>query len=577
MQTLLCYGIVLNYLWILNANENKEKVSELSEKLAIQPTLAKVLIRRGINDIETANKFFNPSLDDLLDPFLMDDMDKAVNRILKGIENKEQFWIHGDYDVDGTSSVSMITLFLRESGAIVDYFIPDRFHDGFGINDRSIQNAIKNNAKILITVDVGITSFEMLDLAASHNIDTIICDHHEPAEILPKAFAILDPLKHNSNYSFKSLSACGVVFKLIQAISTKLGNPDMALKYLDFVALATAADMVPLIDENRIMLHYGLHKINTNPRTGFKSLIYCSGINQNDITTSNIIYSIAPLINAAGRLGHANRSVELMTNPNEIKCFQIAQQLEDENRKRRAFDQKLYDAALPIAEKDYNSGKHSLVIYGEGWHTGVVGIVASRLVDRFHSPVVLLSNIDNYARGSARCPHNFDMYAALKKCENLLIEFGGHKHAAGITLELDKIDEFKNTFEDIAKEALSKDMLLPNILIDAEINFNDLSPAFFKIINKFSPFGFANPKPIFLTKGVQINNGIKQLSPNKIRFRAIQGNFVIDAVAYNLNSKLDILRKNNFFSVAYNLETHSLNGRHIPQINIKDIQIEERD
>ena len=560
---------------MLKPNENEKNVSVLSEKLAIPEALAKVLIKRGITDVDTANKFFNPNLDDLLDPFLMDDMDKAVNRILTGIENKEQFWIHGDYDVDGTSSVSLITLFLREIGGIVDYFIPDRFQDGFGINDRSITNAVKKNATILITVDVGVTSFEMLELAASHNIDTIICDHHEPAETLPNAFAILDPLKHNSNYPFKSLAACGVVFKLIQAIATKLDNPDMALKYLDFVALATAADMVPLVDENRIMLHYGLHKINTSPRTGFKSLIYCAGFNQENITTSNIIYSIAPLINAAGRLGHANRSVELMTNPNEIKCFQIAQQLEDENRKRRAFDQKLFDTALPIAEKEYNSGKHSLVIYGEGWHTGVVGIVASRLVDRFHSPVILLSNVDNYAKGSARCMHNFDMYSALKKCENLLIEFGGHKHAAGITLELDKIDEFKNAFEDIAKEMLSKDMLVPNIQIDAEINFTDLSPSFFKIINKFSPFGFSNPKPLFLTKGVRISNGIKQVSPNKIRFRAMQGNFVIDAVAHHLNSKLDILISGKPFSLAYNLETHNFNGHQTPRLIIQDIQITE--
>ena len=565
----------MDYLWILNANENQEKVSELSKELAIPPTLAKVLIERGINDVKSADKFFNPSLDDLLSPFLMADMDKAVDRILKGIENKEQFWVHGDYDVDGTSSVSSIILFLREIGAIVDYFIPDRFQDGFGINERSIKNAIEKKTTILITVDVGITSFEMLQLAASYNIDTIICDHHEPAETLPTAFAILDPLKHNSNYPFKSLAACGVVFKLIQAISIKLGNPDIALKYLDFVALATAADMVSLVDENRIMLHYGLHKINTNPRNGFKSLIYCSGLSNNSITTSNMIYSIAPLINAAGRLGHANRSVELMTNSDEIKCFQIAQQLEDENRKRRAFDQKLFDAALPIAEKEYNSGRHSLVIYGEGWHTGVVGIVASRLVDRFNTPVILLSKIDNYAKGSARCMHNFDMYSALKKCEKLLVEFGGHKHAAGITLELDKIDEFKNMFEDIVKETLSKEMLIPYIKIDDEINFTDISPEFFKIINKFSPFGFDNPKPIFLTKGVKVFNGIKQLSTNKIRFRAMQGNFFIDAIAYNLNSKLNLLMQGKPVSIVYNLETHNLNGHNTPQILIKDFKIEE--
>ena len=564
----------MNHHWIIKPNENEKTVSELSEKLNIPITLSKVLVSRGITDIESANKFFNPVLENLYDPFLMDDMDKAVDRILIGIENKEQFWIHGDYDVDGTSSVSLITLFLREIGGIVDYFIPDRFQDGFGINERSITEAVTKKTSILITVDVGITSFDMVDLAAQHNIDTIICDHHEPAETLPNAFAILDPLKNNCKYPFKSLAACGVVFKLIQAISTKLGKPELAIKYLDFVAISSAADMVPLLEENRIMLYYGLNKINTNPRLGFKSLIYCSGLKQGNITTSNIIYSIAPLINAAGRLGHANRAVELMLNPNEIKSFQIAQQLEDENRKRRVFDQKLYDEALPMAEKEYNSGKHSLVIYGEEWHTGVVGIVASRLVDRFYSPVVLLSQNDGYAKGSARCMHNFDLYSALKQCEHLLIEFGGHKHAAGITLELNKIDKFKKMFEEIAQEELSKDMLVPNIQIDSEINFTELSPSFFKTINKFAPFGFSNPRPIFLTRGVRVSNGIKQIGNNRFRFRAIQGNFVIDAIAHNLNQKMNILQSGKPFSVIYNLESYHFNGQSTPQITIKDVQVE---
>jgi single-stranded-DNA-specific exonuclease len=569
----ICCGIILNYHWNLKSNEDEKSVSELSKKLNIPLTLAKVLVGRGIVDMESAIKFFNPTLDDLLNPYLMKDMDKAVNRILKGIENKEQFWIHGDYDVDGTSSVSLITLFLREIGGVVDYFVPDRLQDGFGINNRSITAAIKKKTTILITVDVGITSFEMLDLAAKHNIDTIICDHHEPAEVLPKAFAILDPLKNDCGYPFKALAACGVAFKLIQAISAKLDKPEVALKYLDFVAISSAADMVPLTGENRIMLHYGLHKINTNPRIGFKSLIYCSGLKQGNITTSNIIYSIAPLINAAGRLGQASRSVEMMIDPNEIRSFQIAQQLEDENRKRRVFDQKLFAEALPIAQKQIDAGKHSLVIYGEGWHSGVVGIVASRLVDRFHLPVVLLSNDDNYARGSARCMHNFDVYAALKKCENLLIEFGGHKHAAGITLDLDKVDAFTSMFEKIVKENLTKDMLIPVLQIDSELNFIELSPHFFKIVSKFAPFGFSNPKPLFLSNKVRTSNGIKQIASNRIKFRAMQGNFAIDAIAYNLSNKMDILQSGRPFSIVYNLESYSFNGQQTPQLAIKDIRV----
>ena len=571
---LCCYGIILNYHWTLKPNENEKTVSELSEKLKIPTTLAKVLVVRGITNIDSANKFFNPMLEDLYDPFLMHDMEKAVNRILDGIKNNEQFWIHGDYDVDGTSSVSLITLFLREIGGAVDYFIPDRFQDGFGINERSITTAIKKKATILITVDVGITSFEMLDLAAEHNIDTIVCDHHEPAETLPKAFAILDPLKNSCNYPFKSLAACGVVFKLIQAISIKLNNPDIALKYLDFVAVSTAADMVPVSDENRIMLHYGLHKINNNPRLGFKSLIYCSGLKQGNISTPNIIYSMAPLINAAGRLGKANRSVEMMLNPDEVKSFQIAQQLEDENRKRRVVDQQLFDNALPIAKKQQAEGKHSIVICGENWHSGVIGIVASKLVERFHLPVVLLSKKGEQAKGSARCAHNFDMHSALKKCENLLVEFGGHKHAAGITIEVNKIEAFKDKFEDIVQEKLPKDMLVPIMQIDSELNFTELSPTFFKTINKFAPFGFSNPRPLFLTKGVKTSNGVKQIGFNKIKFRAKKDNFVIDAIAHNLNHKMEIFQSSDPFSILYNLDSYSFNGLQTPQLTIKDVRMD---
>ena len=568
----ICYGIILNYQWTINLDENEKTVSELSENLKIPVALARVLIGRGINDVDAANKFFNPKLEDMYDPFLMDDMEKAADRILLGIKNKEQFWVHGDYDVDGTSSVSMVILFLRELGGMVDYFIPDRFQDGFGINERSITKAIKKKTSVLITVDVGITSFEMLDIVARNNIDTIICDHHEPAETLPKAFAILDPLKNTCNYPFKSLVACGVVFKLVQAIAIKLGKPEIALKYLDFVAISTVADMGPLVDENRIMLHYGLHHINRNPRNGFKSLIYCSGLKQGNITTSNIIYSIAPLINAAGRLGQANRSVEMMVDPNEIKSFQIAQQLEDENRKRRVFDQKLFDDALPKAIKQRTAGRYSLVICGEDWHSGVLGIVASKLVDKFQTPVVLLSKNGKYAKGSARCAHNFDIYNALKKCDELLVEFGGHKYAAGITIELDKIETFNEKFENIVKKTLPKETLIPNIQIDSELDFTELSPTFFEVINKFSPFGFSNLRPIFLTKGVRTANGFKLIGNNRVKFRAMQGNFIIDAMAHNLNHKIPILQSNKPFSIIYNLESYSFNGQQTTQLAIKDIK-----
>ena len=562
----------MKYRWKINNNDDEKNISELSQNLKIPLTLAKVLASRGINDTEAAQRFLEPKLDDLHDPFLMQDMHKAVDRILEGVKNKEQFWIHGDYDVDGTASTALITLFLKEIGAEVDYFIPDRFIDGYGISHRSIEMAIKKKTSILITVDVGITSNEMLDFAAQNNIDTIICDHHEPGDNLPNAFAILDPFMMNCPYPFKPLAACGVVFKLIQAIAIKLEKPEIANEYLDFVAIASAADMVPLLNENRVILHYGLQKINTNPHNGFKNLIYCAGLKAGTITTSNIVYAIAPLINAAGRLGLAQRSVEVMIQNCEFSAFRIAQELEDENRKRRVFDQTLYDEVLQIANEQIARGKHSLVIYGENWHAGVIGIVASRLVDKFCLPTVLLTKIEGNAKGSARSIHNFDMYSALKECEDLLLEFGGHKHAAGISIDIENLDIFSEKFDEIARTTITKEMFVPELVIDAELKFSELSPNFFEMINKFAPFGFANPKPLFLTQNVKSTNGVKIVGANTIRFRAIQDNFVIDAIGPNLASKIKICQTGEPFSIVYNLENNKRKGHQYHQLFIKDIQ-----
>lgn len=563
----------MNFRWTLKNNEEKCIVSEISQKLKIPTSLARILSSRGFASAEQVDTFFNPSLDKMYDPFIMKDMDKASDRILQGIERNEQIWIHGDYDVDGTCSAAMLTLFLREIGGNVDYYIPDRFSDGYGINSTSIEQAVKKNVKLLITVDVGITSFDMLDLAAEKNIETIVCDHHEPSNVLPKAFAILDPFLPDCTYPFKPLAACGVVFKLMQALAIKIGKPDLPHKHLDFVALAATADMVPLLDENRIMVHYGLKQINKNPRIGFQSLMYCAGLKQGKITTSNIVYAIAPIINAAGRLGQARRSVEMMIQNSEITSFRIAQQLEDENRKRRVFDQELLNLVLPLAQKQIDEGRHSLVIYGENWHAGVVGIVTSRLVDRFHLPTILLTKIEDKAKGSARSI-NFDIHSALKKLNGLLLEFGGHKHAAGLSLDVDKIDEFREHFDEIARDSIPNDMLTPELEIDAEINFSELSPNFFRLINKFAPFGFANPKPLFLSSNVKCLNVINYIGSSGLRFRAIQDNFVINAVIQNMPDKIKIIRSGQPFSMVYSIETHSYNGQISPQLSIKDIKKE---
>lgn len=565
----------MKYRWTFK-NEDDTAVHDLAKQLKIPVSLARVLVARNLKTVEEAENFFEPSLDKLHDPFIMRDMKKAVERILKARDEGEQIWVHGDYDVDGTASASMVCLFLREIGAKVDYYIPNRFEDGYGLSKKSIDLALQKKSKILITVDVGITSYDALRYASESGLDTIICDHHEPGDELPDVFAILDPLIPGCQYPFKSLAACGVSFKFIQAISQAIGKPEIAYKYLDFVAIASAADMVPLIGENRIMVYYGLQQLNTEPRPGIKGLIYCTGLKLGRITASNIVYAIAPLINAAGRLGDPRRSVEMMIQQDEYASFRIAQMLEDENRKRRLFDQQTFDEAVPIAEQLIaEKDRRSLVIHGPNWHAGVIGIVASRLVDKFHLPTVLLTTIDGIAKGSARSINNFDIHSALKKCEHLLIEFGGHKHAAGLSLKIENIPAFREALDEIAHQYITDDMLVPKIEIDVELQFNELSPQFLKILNKFAPFGFINNKPYFFTRGVRSLNGVKIVGNNSIKFRAIQNNFVIDAIGPNLAHKIHLCTGGKSFSIIYNLETHNLNGQKAPQISIRDIRPDE--
>jgi single-stranded-DNA-specific exonuclease len=563
----------LNYRWTFRQYNDEETVHNLAKILNIPRSLAQVLATRGHESKKGAETFFKPSLDDLHDPYIMEDMEKAVERLLMAVRNQELIWVHGDYDVDGTASTSMVCQFLSSIGGKVDYYIPDRFEDGYGLSNKSIDLALSKNAKILLTVDVGITSYEQLTYAEENGMVTIICDHHEPGENPPVAYAILDPLKPGCPYPFKSLAACGVAFKLVQAICIRLGFPEKAYEYLDYVAISSAADMVPLKGENRILVHFGLKLLNSNPRPGLNGLIHCTGLRPGNITASNIVYAVAPLINAAGRLGDAKRSVEMMLQQDENAAFRIAQILEDENRKRRLFDQKAFEEAIPMAKKFIeDNAPHSLVVYGEKWHAGVIGIVASRLVDKFNLPSVLLTNIDGIAKGSARSVNDFDVHSALKLCEDILLEYGGHKHAAGLSLKVENIEEFRRRFDDLARSAITIEMLVPEIVVDAELQFNELSPNFLHTLSRFAPYGFANYKPVFLSKGVKSVNGIKIVGNNNIRFRAIQNNFVIDAIGQNLAQKINLCNNGKSFSMVYNLELTSMNGAKTPQLIIKDIK-----
>ncbi len=568
----------MNYRWTFRQTADDSTINNLSKTLKIPKCLATVLSARGFNSVEEAKKYFNPSLDDLHDPFLLKGMDKVVDRIFSAIERGRHIWIHGDYDVDGTASTSMMLRFLREIGMKVDYYIPDRFDEGYGLSRKSIDGAINTDADFVLTVDVGITSYDALEYAQQQNMDVIICDHHEPGDLIPDVYAIIDPYMPGCSYPFKHLSACGVAFKIVQAVCNKLNKPKKPYEYLDFVAIASAADMVPLIGENRVLVHYGLKKLNQNPRPGIKGLIECTNLKLGSIATSNIVYALAPLINAAGRMGDALRSVHMMTKDDEIAAFQIAQQLEQENRRRRVFDEQTFEEAIPMAKEEINGNdRRSLVLHKPHWHAGIIGIVASRLVDKFNLPTVLLTSIDRMAKGSARSISNFDIHTALKKCSRFLTEFGGHKHAAGLSLEEKYIDEFREEFDKLAREDITKDMLVPEILVDAELKLNELSPDFLKALNKFAPYGYENYKPIFYSKGVKSANGVKIVGNNNLRFRAFQHNFVIDAIGYGLAHKIKYCNSGKSFSIVYNLEINTHNGSRSPQLCIKDIRPDEEE
>lgn len=568
-------GLILYYRWKFKEKPNEDTVNNLAKATKIPKTLARVLVGRGINTPEDAERFFNPSKSNIHDPFLLRDMDVATERIISALKNGEGIWIHGDYDVDGTTSTAALLKCLKHYGGNVDFFIPDRFQDGYGLSKKSVDLARRKKYKIIITVDVGVTAIEISKYIKEKNLDLIICDHHEPSNELPEALAILDPILEGETYPFKSLAACGVVFKLIQGICTKMGEPEEAYKFLDFVALASAADMVPLIGENRTLVYFGLKQFNENTRPGLKGLIHCTNLKPGSITASNIVFAVAPIINAAGRMGDAIRSVEMMIQDDEIQAFQIAQQLEDENRRRRVFDLQTFEEAIPIATEQLKKGARCLVIHNPNWHAGVIGIVASRLVEKFNVPTILMTTINGLAKGSCRSTSDFDIHGALKKSAHLLIEFGGHRHAAGLSLKEENIPELREIVQGLTKKTISSDMMTREIEIDSELKLNELSPNFLNALNKFAPYGYSNYKPIFFSRGVKSSNGVRIVGQNNLKFRVIQNNFVIDAIAYGLANRFDIVSSGKPFNILYNLEINNFNGQNSPQLYIKDIKAQK--
>ena len=558
-------------------------VKKLSDELTISPVLTEILVNRGIDTFEKARSYFRPSIEDLHDPTLMDGMDKAVARIVQAIANNEKMVVYGDYDVDGTNGASLLWSFLAKTGAEVRYFIPDRVREGYGLSVAGIEHVRSLGATLLVAVDCGITAVTQVEHARSLGIDVIICDHHEPGDPLPNAVAVLDPLKPSCRYPYKYLCGCGVGFKFVQAlcdepaIRSRIGGngEELLLDYLQYVTLATIADIVPLTTENRTIVKLGLELINTNPLPGIRALIESSGLKLGKVNAGQVVFVLAPRINAVGRLGDAMRAVELLTCESYEKALTLAQVMEEENRNRRKIDEDTFAKAQEYIAQNIDVEKnHAIVLHQDDWHPGVIGIVASRIVERYYRPTVLMTTIDGVAKGSARSISGFDIYQALKKCEHSLIQFGGHRYAAGLTVELDKVEEFRQAFYRVANETLPKELLTPVLNIDAEIDVSELTPKFVRVLSQFAPFGPDNMRPIFSARKVEVAGQPRIVGKNHLKFKVKKNSRTVDAVGFSLGDLLErTVQGRSGLDLAFSLDENDFEGEMMPQLKIRDIKL----
>lgn len=573
---------MLHKRWKIREVEDDNSLKSLSDSLNISEVLARLLFIRDIKTFSQAKYFFRPSIESLHDPYLMNGMEVAAKRVISALTENQPICIYGDYDVDGTCSTALLYMFLKELGANVDFYIPRRLNEGYGLSKDGI-DAIKinNNAKLLITVDCGITAIEETAYANDLGMDVIICDHHQPKDELPNALAVLDPLKPNCDYPFNYLSGAGVAFKLAQGIAEKIGRREMPLKYLDLVALAGAADIVPLMDENRILVREGLEIVNNNPRPGIQALIESSGLQSGNLNSGQVVFTIAPRINAVGRLGDAKRAVELLITNSIDEARSLAKVLETENYERRKIDVGTFDNALKLVESSIDlENDLAIVLHQEEWHPGVIGIVASRLVEKYYRPTIMLTTIDGIAKGSARSINNFNIYEALQKCEHLLIHFGGHQAAAGLAVELDKVKDFKDKFNEIVKESITESDLFPEIIIDAKIKLSEITPKFLRILDQFAPFGPENMRPVFLTESVELSNIPRLVGNNHlvVCFKQNGNDKIFDSIGFNMREYLDLLSdKKVKVDIVYTIDKTVRDGRSYPQLRLKDLRINQKE
>ena len=562
--------------WIYKKIPASADVDALTKSININSHLSTILLQRGITDFESAKKFFRPSLDQLHDPFLMKDMHQAVERLKKAIDLNENILVYGDYDVDGTTSVSLVYSYLKSFHSNCDFYIPDRYSEGYGVSEAGIMWAEQNNFTLIIALDLGVKASDMVMLAKHKGIDFIICDHHVPGESIPNAVAVLDPKRADCNYPFKELSGCGIGFKFLQAFARAYKVEEDIYEYVDLVAVSIASDIVPINGENRILTYFGLQKLNQNPLPGLKALKEIAAI-KSDLDVSGVVFTLGPRINAAGRVAHAKGAVELLISKTEEEANILAEKINLKNDLRREFDTTITEEAIAMIEGDETlRTAKSTVLFKNTWHKGVIGIVAARCVEKYYRPTVILTESNNKITGSARSIKDFDLYEAITRCGDLLEKFGGHKYAAGLTMDISNLVAFQQRFEAIAASSLTAEMLTPAIEIDLSLSFDALTPKFNSILKQMGPFGPENHKPVFETKDVYALNSLASFKDKHLRFMAAQENndTVFNVVGFDMMEHYARIAKGDRFKIAYTLEENVFNGNTSLQLRIKDIKFE---
>jgi len=561
--------------WVNNLNADQIVVNELAHQLTIDRSLASILVQRGINTYEEARHFFRPQIAHLHDPFLMKDMEVAIERIDKAIAGGKNILIYGDYDVDGTTAVALAYQFFRQFTPNIAYYIPDRHSEGYGISTQGIDFAHANGFDLIIALDCGIRSNDKIAYANTLGIDFIICDHHLPGVELPNAVAILDPKRSDCEYPFKELSGCGIGFKLAQAYCTLKELPDeLYERYLDLCMISIAADIVPIVDENRVMAYYGLIKLNSNPSTGLKALMLISGKTES-YSITDVVFMLAPRINAAGRMGHANEAVKMLLSDEDFIADEQSALINLQNTERKSFDKDITLEALAIIEQDeVLINRKTTVVFQETWNKGVIGIVASRLTEKYYRPTIVLTHSNGNYTGSARSVAGYDLYEALVECSDLLIQFGGHKFAAGLTIAPENLSLFADKFEQVVSGNIDPALLIPEISIDAEIDFAQINGKFFRVLSQMAPFGPQNMAPIFTTRNVTLVGAAQIVGANHLKINVKQQNSpIFEAIGFNLGEFEKLLKPNQLFSICYTIEENNWKDKKRLQLNIKGIKV----